>query len=1031
MTTQSNIRHPMGRNVAMVMRPWREALTSARSTALCAAIAAGLVAALAHLAAGSALAQDAAPVLETAPTGHRGAIWDIAYSRDGRMLVSASDDKTARVWDTATGQTRLVIRGEAGAVDHGKLYAAAVSADGGTVALAGNLSAAKPYGDIRLVDLATGEQTARLQGHSGVVFGLAYSPTGALLASAGRDGTAVVWSVADRKAIATLDHGKSDPERVAFLGEHHVVTIATDYKLRVFEIAGAKAVRSIDISARTNALAVSSYGDLFAVGDQTGRVQVWSWPDWKRIQEFQTGAAVTALAFGNGRRATEIVVGSGDAPYAVSLWDALKGRKLASYGGLDNVIKAVAVSPDGRFIASAGGNQNSIDIWAPEEPEKAQLRLVGGGRSVWGVGFLRTPDGNDDSGTYIAWGFDDPCPGKPSCPDMPGKLEFALRLPDARDRHLGVPLEIRDGRIVSPKGMPLDYTQTRALLEHDGAKLQRTVSPSDPERWPQLEVDRAGTRSIVSVRDESRGKDHYAYSFLPDGGAIVSGGRNNVLEIVSAQDRKVIHDLRGHESDVPAVAVSEDGLFIASGSNDQTVRLWNAKTGALIVSIHQTRSFDKAGTPHDDWIVWTPKGYFVASPGGERLVGWRISRGPDQSAEFVTAAQTRNLFLRRDVVEDAIRLAASPATVQRETARSAEPLASAANVVRDIPKLAVTSPRQDGLYRGGAVTLTLEPGPQPAPITRIEVYVRDTLVLVVTPSADDPASLGALKEVLPLFSGTNDVLIRVQNAVGLTDEERLIISHSGEGRLDRRRKAYVLAIGIDDYPNIPGNDLEFAARDAEAFAAGLLPHLRRTHMEEPSILVLSSNQTDPALRPTKANIVRSLDVLKQASVEDTVVVFVAGHGTNAGPPGYMLIPSDATWTDYDSQISWRTIQTTLDGVKARKIMFVDTCRAAHFSRERLDNNEIAGHAYTSRIAFFSSTTGQQDALEDSGLKHGYFTFALLEALSGKIVDFGREISVRDLGSFLGPRVHRLSERQQYPAFDYERTAPDFPIAKFE
>lgn len=117
------------------------------------------------------------PMLDTG--GHMATIRSIAFTPDGRKLVSASDDKTIRVWDLATGQTEQIVRGQAGPGATGSIYAIALSPDGKWLA-AGGWTAG---GEIRLYDFKSRKLVALLEGHADAVYGLAFSPDSRQLVS--------------------------------------------------------------------------------------------------------------------------------------------------------------------------------------------------------------------------------------------------------------------------------------------------------------------------------------------------------------------------------------------------------------------------------------------------------------------------------------------------------------------------------------------------------------------------------------------------------------------------------------------------------------------------------------------------------------------------------------------------------------------------------------------------------------------------------------------------------------------------------
>jgi hypothetical protein len=145
------------------------------------------------------------PLLRLDPGGHMAKIQAVAFTPDGAQIVSASEDKTIRVWDIASGKTVRVIRGEAGAGPAGKVYAMALSSDGKWLATGGWLKNPGQSGHyIRLYDFVSGRMAALLKGHENVVNSLTFSPDGRRLISGSADTTAIVWDVAAGKALHRL-----------------------------------------------------------------------------------------------------------------------------------------------------------------------------------------------------------------------------------------------------------------------------------------------------------------------------------------------------------------------------------------------------------------------------------------------------------------------------------------------------------------------------------------------------------------------------------------------------------------------------------------------------------------------------------------------------------------------------------------------------------------------------------------------------------------------------------------------------------
>src|SRR5262249_18322817 len=92
-----------------------------------------------------------------------------------------------------------------------------------------------------------------------------------------------------------------------------------------------------------------------------------------------------------------------------------------------------------------------------------------------------------------------------------------------------------------------------------------------------------------------------------------------------------------------AVNLSGDGKIAVAASSDGTIRWFRYSDGKQLLSFF----------PHADqkrWVIWTPAGYYDASPGAEDLIGWHLNRGKDESPDFFPVSRFRGQFYRPDVI---------------------------------------------------------------------------------------------------------------------------------------------------------------------------------------------------------------------------------------------------------------------------------------------------------------------------------------------------------------------------------------------
>ena len=271
----------------------------------------------------------------TAKLQHDSFLIALAFSPDGQKLATASDDRSARLWDVETGKQLQ------GLEHDGWVNAVAFSPDGQMLATASDDRSA------RLWDVETGNQLQRLE-HDGSVNAVAFSPDGQKLATASDDGLARLWDVETGKQLQRLEH-----------------------------------------DGPVNAVAFSPDGQMLATASDDGSARLWDVETGNQLQRLEHDGPVLVATFSpDGQK---LATASGDR--SARLWDVETGKLLQRLEH-DGLVDAVAFSPDGRELAT-GSEDRTARIWTldiREVMEDACSRAIENmTRKEW-MRFIEDPD---------------------------------------------------------------------------------------------------------------------------------------------------------------------------------------------------------------------------------------------------------------------------------------------------------------------------------------------------------------------------------------------------------------------------------------------------------------------------------------------------------------------------------------------------------------------------------------------------------------------------------------------------------------
>ncbi len=553
--------------------------------------------------------------------GHKSRVWSVAFSPDGMYLASSSD-RSIKIWELSSGECIRTLRGHTNWI-RSIAFSPIPSADFGLPILDFGLESSNeslessqtnkqlnnPKSQIqnpksrpgwvlasgsddqtvRLWDIHTGECKRILQGHNNWVRSVAFSPDGKLLASGSGDHSVKLWETnRDREARPTAQTPRGRLPRSEGTREGFLKETPRQY-------TDDRACRTLQgHSSRVWSVAFSPDGQTLARASDENAVQLWNWQTGKCYLSLQGHSnSIRSVAFSSDGK----ILASGSTDHTVKLWNLRDGTCLRKLTGHKGRVWSVGFSPDGEMLAS-GSDDYTIKIWKVATGECYQTLSAYNdcfASRIWSVAF-------SPKGKILASGNDD----------------HTVKLWDIST---GECLKILQGHA--------NWVWTVAFSP-DGKILASGSGDHTIKLWD------VSTGECIKTL-EGHSSRVWAIAFSPDGKILASGSSDHTVKLWDISTGECVRTLEGHTNFAWSVAfcphplsdfrlpILDFGLgssneslessqtskqlnnlqskiqnpkskiqkwVLASGSQDETIRLWDVETGECLKILTADRPYE-------------------------------------------------------------------------------------------------------------------------------------------------------------------------------------------------------------------------------------------------------------------------------------------------------------------------------------------------------------------------------------------------------------------------------------------------------
>lgn len=947
------------------------------------------------------------PILRIDAGMHTALIRKIGVDQAGRYVVTGSDDKTTRVWQRSTGQLLGILRHPIGTdADEGKVFAVDMSPDGRWVAVAGWTGYAwdNQY-SIYLFERASGRLLRRMSGLDNVIFDLAFSPDGKILAAVlGGSNGLRLFDPTDGSLLAADRDYAADSYGVAWRDNQQLATTSWDGKIRLYQWQAANPLRRLaGQSGLLQKTAEYPAGGLPSGIGYAAETQQWWVGFYDTAKILGLDAQLRnpqALPVARVNKTLDSVLWHRQQLWAAGRADQNSQLFIRRYRNSGVVEPDVPVANN--TIMDLAAAPNTGVLFATAEPTWGELGLDGRvqlrGQAV--VADFRTAAGQGEQTIKLN--------------DRATLLQFST----GDDGGKPAEFDLSTRRLSSGHSSSTSLAQTSAT----GWQVDNWRNQTNPS----INGKAVTLLPNETARSLSLDPSHNA-AYLGTGWSIYR------LNAQAQQQWRV-----STPATVWGINRSADGQLLVAALADGTLRWYRASDGqellALFIHADQKR-----------WVLWTPSGYYEASTGAEDLIGWHINRGKDQAADFFPASRFREQFNRPDIIDQILNTRDEAQAIAQANAARGSKVNTPVSVAQVLPPVVDLLSESEVRSSQNSIDVIVQTRSNAdAPVTDVRVRVNGQAVSTARAlSRTDPQGRRVL--TVPIPSENSTVQVFAENKHGVSTPATVRVTWAGQtaqaqrtphgsdsSEAWRKPKLYVLAVGVSQYQHTEINPLSFAAKDASDFVAAIAKQKGMLYRDI-EVKLLTNQQA------SRDRVVEGLEWLQaQVTQHDVGMVFLAGHGVNDASNKYYFLTNNANPDRLrSSAVSMDDIKDTVSNLAGKALFFVDSCHSGNAlgtgrrgavadAQARLVNELSSAE---NGVLVFAASTGRQFSLENPVWGNGAFTKALIEGINGQAdLNSSGKITHKMLDFYISDRVKALTKGQQTPVTISPSGVPDYPIA---